>query len=199
MDQQPPADQESSAESQKVKRAAVLCPGPSLPIFADREGYDIRIGVNRAVAAYRCDYWVALDTHTGGMAKPIGSPVIVNRSGIYRQMCRQFPIVVPLRHMDHSGLSYPPSKKRNIGWRRFGATVALVLAAHLEAKGIDCFGVDWRGMEDFDGFTSPKNRRSDNRWAREREVWQQVCDALAAQGVAVRRMSQPGEEAQPVG
>ena len=173
---------------ERADKVAILCPGPSLGSFADRDGYDCRIGVNRAAGAFLCDYWVALDVHTAGMTEPMGSPVIVNRENIHRRMCREHPYVKRLQHLNYTRLSFRTDDKRKIHWGRFSATVALVLAANLSAKQVDCFGIDWRGEEDFDGFTFIKNRRSDRRWQREQQLWRQVCKTLSSKGAVIRRI-----------
>ena len=170
-------------------RAAVLCPGPSLSPFEDTDAHDVRIGVNRAAGAVRCEYWVALDVHTAGITTPRGKPVVVNKPNIHRQMCDEFPCVSQLSHLSVEGLRLRRPGSEKINWQRFGLTVAVVLAAELGAARIDCFGVDWCGQSDFDGFRHTRNRRTDSRWQRERRLYQQVVAALAERGVIVRRMT----------
>ncbi len=113
--------------------------------------------------------------------------MVVNKPNIYRQMCRQCDYVRGLEHMAQTLLTTDGLRESKVSWARFGATVSLVLAAHLGARQIDCFGVDWDGEEDFDGFTSEKNRRTDSRWKREIGIWDQLCHILSDHGVTVTR------------
>ena len=166
-------------------RIAILCPGPSLREFGDREGYDVRIGVNRAVEAYRCDYWVALDRRTFGMTKPLGRPTLVSHDSAYRQMCRQWPEAETFPHLSYQSLD--PLSPR-VRWRKFSATTALVLASHLGASSIDCWGADWTGETDFDGYTHRRQNRTLSRWRQEARLWQTVCELLAERGATVRRV-----------
>jgi hypothetical protein len=170
-------------------RAAVLCPAPSLSRFEDTDAHDLCIGVNRAAGAMRCDYWVALDVHTAGITTPRGEPVVVNKPNIHRQMCGEFPYVSQLAHLSVEGLRLRRPGSEKINWQRFGLTVAVVLAAELGAARVDCFGVDWCGQSDFDGFRHIRNRRTESRWQRERQLYHQVVAALAERGVLVRRMT----------
>jgi len=180
-----------------IRRAAILCPGPSLTAFDDRAGHDVRIGVNRAAEAYRCDYWVALDAHTFGMCEPVGRPVLVCRTATYTKMCRRWPAAGEFEHLATNRLPGPRTRSK-LRWRAYSATTALVLAAHLRSGSVDCWGVDWAGRADFDGYTHPRQRRDGRRWDRERKIWTALCDLLAADGVTVARPSaDPAATRQP--
>jgi len=178
-----------AARGISARSVAVLCPGPSLSTFEDTDAYDVRIGVNRAAGVVRCDYWVALDVHTAGITVPRGTPVVVNKPNIHKQMCREFQYVTQLPHLSVGSLRLREPRSKTTNWRRFGLTVALVLAAELGAVHIDCFGVDWCGQADFDGFCCVRNRRTESRWERERRLWGQVAAVLAERNVIIRRVS----------
>jgi hypothetical protein len=189
VDHQTPPQTIPVGYGRSLRRIAVLCPGPSLLTFKELDAYDVRIGVNRAAEAVRCDYWVALDVHTAGITLPQGQPVVVNTPDTHSQMCSEFPYVSRLGHMSLASLRLDCSKREPINWRRFGLTVAMVLGAQLGADRVDCFGVDWHGQADFDGSRHIRNRRSESRWQREQRLWCQVAGAMLELGIHVRRIT----------
>ncbi|GAH27881.1 unnamed protein product, partial [marine sediment metagenome] len=63
----------------------------------------------------------------------------------------------------------------------------LVAAFHCKAQEIECWGVDWEGKADFDGFGHSKMKRNDARWASERAQWGRLVQALEKRGIRVTR------------
>ncbi len=180
------------------KSAAVLAPGPWLAAVTAEElaGYDLVIGVNRAVAVARCDWWVNLDGHLFWTivrdekafedVPDVLKPIFICSRGTW------YPINLK---PESNGFRWMDSRtvegtipRRPVRWAKFSFTTAIVLAAHLGARRIDCYGATWSGVADFDGYTSGKNQRTDSRWERERKVYEELREMLAGRGVAVRRM-----------
>ncbi len=149
------------------------------------------VGVNRAVLRVPCIWWVCLDSHTADWVFEQGGPVI-NPAGIvaslavYREIVSRHAVVGRWGHVEHTALDMPAGE---VSWRKFSASVALVLAAtRLAASKIDCFGVAWEGEKDFDGFTHSRQRRDADRWDEDRRVWRATAGLLTARGIRIRRM-----------
>lgn len=178
-------------------RAAVLCPGPSMvQTFAGKtRRYAIVIGVNRAVCAYACDYWVMLDDHTWDLAHengraPIGTPTVMCDASLWRKVQNRARPAAE-RH----NLIVPADVKvpmRPVKWHTWSATAAVALAHHLGARSIDVFGMDWEGVQDFDGFTHQRNSRTDERWRREQACYLDLQNLLAESGSTVTRVRPEG-------
>lgn len=168
-------------------KAAVLCPGPSLIEFRGGTGYGAVIGVNRAAAYTPCDWWVICDEQTFAMCVPLGSPSVVCDQDCLARLLRKYPRSADYAWLDREH-DWPP-RKGPCRWWRFSATSALVLAARLGATHVDCYGVDWRGACDWDGYTHSGQCRTVTRWADERQVWQSTVDTLAERGVTVERIT----------
>lgn len=167
------------------RRAAILCPGPSLTATWPGENkYDIVIAVNRAANIATANYWVTLDPRTWSISKPLGNPTIVCAKNNYKLICRRDPLAECHSHLKHKPGEIPSEVIR---WPRFGATVALELSYRLAATEVDCYGVDMAGVADFDGYHDGKQVRSAARWNGEREIWDALTDELTARGVKVRR------------
>ncbi len=170
-------------------KACVLCPGPSLsgrigqPI---RERYDLVVGVNRAAEVFECDYWVALDTRTFGMTRVVGRPMIVSSAVHYRRMCAEWPEARTFEHLDTATLA---SRKLPHSWSTKGLLTALVVAHSKGANTIDCYGVDWKGVRDFDGQTFPGQKRTTKRWDREARQFAKLKEALLSLNTTVRRIA----------
>lgn len=179
-------------------RFAVLCSGPSLLRYPGKsEGrYDAVIGVNRAVALRPCDYWCHLDMifhlleHRGEPC--IGTPTIITHRSCWKQTLRNWPKAESWPWLDVRTMDYIDAEAK---WRIFSSTTAIVAAAHLGAKEIDAFGVDWSGTADCDGFSYPDVRRGQERWDKERETWAYCARQLEARGVTLRRIGHDVPEA----
>ena len=167
-------------------KAAVLCPGPSLPKEFDRTGYDHVIAVNRAALSTDADYIILPDDYTLGWLTANAlrrRPVIVSSLHKYRQMIDSLWIALhsPFLERDIHWLEVPGYQ-----WWTKSLTTALVLAAWMGADEIECVGVDWKGTKDFDGFTDSSQQRTDERWTKERLMARAVVAKLAEQGVTVK-------------
>lgn len=170
-----------------IRRAAVLCPGLSLPRYETAtEAYDVVIGVNRVVIAYPCQYWVCLDSWTYKDMVPdtLGLPTIVCRQAIREQIeeMHNGMRLVNLAFLDPDDidLASEPAK-----WPQFGATISVALAVSLGAKRIDCYGIDLQGRKDFDGYEDRRQRRSPGRWRVERRIFETFLPWLESRGVEV--------------
>lgn len=162
--------------------AALLCPGPSLtqtyPPAAGR--HDVNIGVNRAVLAFRCHWWAFVDWQT------------YIETG--RQACRTFVSRTADRELRRRTGDFTPDltfesidldrTRNSIRWGMFSATAALFLASHLGATSVDVYGADWTNEPDYDGHRTERDRRTVERWADERIVWDRTIEHL---GLSVTR------------
>lgn len=170
-------------------RCCLLCPGPSLAnLLGDELRHDhcTLIGVNRAAIAFDCDVWACLDSdavakfHKDVIGSPIllttrSTPMVIGRAGIV------WPKTFNLSDLD----AYYPSD-RDIWWAKYSATTALVYAAAHGAKRIDVFGADMIGTLDYDGVPGGE-RRDENRWIEERQIWDRLVAVLSNRDCKVTR------------
>lgn len=190
----------------KIHRVALLCPGPSLAQFPDfdeleRGTYAAVIGVNRAAGHAACDYWVLCDNSAMQHTVPAGRPTLVCDPECRQRLQKAFPATVEampwrdrVEDMECLQSELTPGRAK---WWHFSATSALILAWRLGATEIVCYGVDWQGVEDWDGHTHLGMSRNEERWTRECQLWTQVVDLLARRDVTVTRKqienTQPAE------
>lgn len=166
--------------------AAILCPGPSVSKFVPAG--EVLFAVNRAATFFRCDVWCAGDL-----------PLV--------QKTREQVIGLPLLFTDDNtagqlqthGPNWPGSV-RTFGtlrdfldperpqWSMFSFTAAVVLAAALGHTRIACYGCDWSGDADFDGWREAGNR-SEDRWSCERGIFGALQIVLKARGIDVQRVT----------
>jgi hypothetical protein len=173
------------------KKAVVLCGGPSLfstwgrPGLADRRDYDWVLGVNRVAAWFPLDYWIALDWQLGELVAPITAPTFVMSPDAWRTLSQKVPDLVRDRmHLDHFTIALP--RESPAEWSVYSFPTAIATAWHLGAKVIDCFGVDWNGKRDADGWNEATDRTA-ARWAREQAIVRATVRLLADRGTVVRR------------
>jgi hypothetical protein len=160
----------------------ILSCGPSLSAYTGEDG--ITIGINRAVERFVCDYWCIGDWQTFTYYKPLGSPqVTTSEAGAFG--LRKKAGVEVASALVWESLNGPDRGKCN--WPCFSATAALVVAANLRATRIDCFGCDMVGRADFDGVVPASVNRDEERWRRERVIWQQVAEWLNGRGIELVR------------
>jgi len=172
--------------------ANILCPGPSLAAYAPASRADLVIAVNRAILAGPADWLVALDAHTIGMMDEI--PAVANLlTGMapWGEIETCFPaFAARVEHMPKRLLEtdWLPQEKKNkfLGKSFF---VAIVLAAQLGADLIECWGADFGGVKDFDGYTHRKQKRDPGRWTHERALYEELVTLLDARGCCVTRMA----------
>jgi len=175
-----------------TKRAAVLCPGPSLfaaipTLQAGTAGpYDVTVAVNRAAAVMPADFWAILDAESFDDVEPKGTPTIVIGERACKQLTRKHPNIrstfdITLRE----DLAAPP---RSTFWYRWTALVAVVTAWNFGAHEIDVYGADLKGKADFDGVILPRQHRDKRRWQRERSAWLKVGAWMRSERVFIRRL-----------
>lgn len=180
------------------RRAAVLCPGPSLASWLPRlrgggEGeFDLVVAVNRTAKEWPADYWAILDAESFTDVTPVGTPELVIPEKQYKRLTRLVPDVgerfnVHLRE----ALACPP---RSTFWHQWSATLAVVMAWNVGARRIEVFGADLAGTADFDGVTLERHDRDARRWRRERGAWLLTSTWLRSDGVEVWRRQEPAGE-----
>lgn len=188
----------------RIGTAAILCPGPSLARVAPETvaAYDARIGVNRAVLHVACEWWATLDGNlfsaAAGFTPPVNQPCLVCSRGTYCSLRRVHTELQDWPWLDTRQIDCPGDPLHQLRWRKFSFTTAIVLAAKLGARKIDCFGADMLGEADWDGHTDPRNKRDETRtdaagkvlqgrWPMERKIFAELAAVLAGQGVEVSR------------
>lgn len=155
---------------------AILLAGPSLARLESAPDAELVIGVKRAAIRFPSDWCVVLDSPDlrAPWFADVTAPLLLTRRE-YRP-----------KYTDRGGtdcealqalLPHKPTK-----WGCFSSSAALVLAKFLGAESIDVYGADF-GMGDtlaeFDGFVSPEQRYTPDRWEFERHVWDATIDALS--------------------
>lgn len=185
--------------------AAVLCPGASVQRYPKSvelrvseactvpRAYDLVVGVNRAAGLFPCDFWCLLDHYTFNL-KPtvIGRPTIVCHASIRNSMTKEFPDAKLHKHIALETLDpdpdIDPELAKNCIWRTWSASLAIIVAFVNGAAVVDCYGMDWRGTDDWDGFNHPQHRRGTRRWVAEQHLFEKIQDWLAGLGCVVRRV-----------
>ena len=159
-------------------KAAVLCPGPSLSRCPPLDA-GLVVGVNRAAAFRPCGVWAALDTpviKTYGR-EVVGRPVLFTRRETAESLRRRG--LLPESVVCCEDLACPVDR-----WDLFTLTAALVLAASRGATDVEVYGCDRTDGPDWDGVRAGENR-GENRWERERRVWNELTAWLETAGVEV--------------
>jgi hypothetical protein len=116
------------------------------------------LGVNRAVEAWECDYWCAIDWKTIDEGKPKGKPEIITvisaKQRLRHEVCKAYG--TPACDGD-----MPP---RDTGWQNYSALLAIAAAYDMGFEWIEVYGADMKGVEDWDGQKVGRVRRSESRW-----------------------------------
>ena len=181
-------------------RVAIACPGPSLsrtvegPGFARARAYDAVIGVNKAVEAVACDWWVFADRQCFGWFTPTRG-----QAGLWPRLCvgpgvmdhifaepygEDFRAVFQDRGSEARKLTTTPAGR---GWMTFTTAIAIVLGQKLGATTITLVGCDLAGERDFTG--QPWPRRDATRWHLERTHLGWVIRWCRSRGAAVKRIT----------
>jgi hypothetical protein len=147
--------------------------------MAERAGYALVVGVNRAARVYGCDWWSIGDAEAFAEVEPVGSPHIWTHVDTLHRIRREHPV----RSTRHDSALY--RRDERLPWTIFSATAALMLAVELRVKRVDCFGVDMVGECDWDG--TRRGVRGEDRWTRERRAWSLAVNKLNDAGIAVVR------------
>lgn len=170
-----------------AKSIAILCTGPSLAAFLDRPvAHDVCIGVNRAVIAHQCDWWVFNDSASLDLIDPIGLPRIFTSKACETRIENR----EKYGRFDHTYFTdIGTTCRSDPGWDRFSMTCAMVLAEHLGASTLSIYGCDWKGSDDWCGpLLGAKSGRSEYRWQNEIHKYGHVAKWLESRGVTVSRM-----------
>lgn len=164
-------------------RASIFCPGPSLARYSGQDGYQHTIGVNRAVLALPCQWWVFADWQTYLENRDnIKRCSLCTSRGALREIERRVgKPTMPVQLMDDM-------PEGDNAWRLYSKTVAMVLGYRLGAGIIDVYGDDMAGVTDYDGITNVRNTRTPERWQRERETTQNTIHYLGLKGCIVSRI-----------
>ena len=172
----------------------LLSNGPSAVHYPGPSRFDLVIGVNWTVTRWHCDWWVFCDAATYENHRPLGNPRIATRNPAARQIQER---VTGKPHADFTAklgaglvviledMTSPKKSPEVAEWWCYSGCAGLVLAFWLKATRVTCYGVDLAGKEDFTGKESTS--RSDERWARERIIWDWFAGAVAECGVEVER------------
>jgi hypothetical protein len=164
--------------------AALLCPGPSLARTFDDAFAGLRVGVNRAATAYRCDWFAALDYPTirDYHAQVLGEPKLLTRSQTWVDVHRQC-------RFDSATIAedlVSPVPSREL----LTATAALVLLGSLGVQAVNVYGADWTpDAPDFDGKATGENRSAE-RFVREAVQWGQIVEWMNGRGISVKRITE---------
>ena len=172
--------------------ASILCPGPSLAQWAPRPSdgeHQITIAVNRAILAGPADWLVALDAHTIGMMEDIPRVGrLLTGMAAWGEIETCFPAFA-------AGVKHVPKAWLHTKWLSRANTflghsflVAIILAAQLGADLIECWGADFTGAGDFDGYTHRKQKRDPGRWTHERKLYEELVRRLSLRGYCVCRI-----------
>lgn len=168
--------------------AAICCPGPSLDgAEIDRTAYAELVAVNRAsnLPGLYPDTIVCMDPHTAGWLtheSTASMPALCGKPGVLNRIERTYPLLRGLERIEivPRWTDFPPTN-----WHTKGLAAGLVFAWKRGAKRIDCFGVDWDGRSDYDGFEHERQKRDERRWAAERSMVTRLAHELRKRGAEV--------------
>lgn len=177
-------------------RIALLSAGESLDRFDESAAYDLRIAVNTAAERFRCDWWSVGDHQP-----------YLDIAAIDKDQIRVFMMRGEIGHLESLGVRLGERALAwdainglcpVVNWHEFSATAALVLAVQLGATAIDCYGCDMRGTKDYAGRSDiggrPAVRSEEDRWPRERRIWNDLIEWLESLGIAVKRIGHPAAQ-----
>lgn len=165
-------------------RVALLSCGPSVRLYEKcGHEYDAIIGINNIVAKYETDWWCFGDAETFARYVPVKRPqsLCTDKDQVF-SILHNYPVEIQQRYRAHpcevcwEDLENPGSKPF-----LFSSCAALMLAKYLGAKTLDIFGVDMEGNADFEG--REHLARTESRWERERQRWNESIKWLEGTGV----------------
>jgi hypothetical protein len=165
--------------------ASILSPGPSLSLYRPH-GEVMVVGVNRAASMLPCTAWACGDPEllAATCAKVKGSPWLLTSSiGLTAMRAmRGVHWLGEVMTFDLLRQLFDPIPQ----WDTFTATAAVVYAAAKGARRIECYGMDWSGTADVDGWDQAGNR-SEDRWKLEAGLFGSLGIALGQRGIEVVR------------
>lgn len=172
--------------------ASVLCPGPSLPqTFDAARPCGLIVGVNRAVTAYRCDAWAALDDRVliEYWQERRGEPLIVTRQPSVVKLAEHLRDVPPPHKTVESMLAIYKAS-----WSIWSMTVGVMYAIVSGADLVRVHGADFNGILDFDGhkypwrYDTPEQTRTPAKWQQQQDALIQIADYAKAVGSRVEHI-----------
>ena len=169
-------------------RVALLSAGPSLAQTFDPDaGHDLRIGVNRAVGSFHCDWWSCGDAQTFAEHEPIGYPALFtldDTDGQFERFANTRDRLTKHRVVLWSEIGNAlAGRGLPASWTNWSITAGLVLAVWKGAKHVDVYGHDMSGVVDIAG------RRLDKRaeqWKRVGKDWLMVSSWAREQGLTLK-------------
>jgi hypothetical protein len=175
-------------ERQTGVKSAVVCFGRSSALFDADDFEGLTIAVNRAGLRYRADVWAAGDEPMLRSVSQhvLGRPTWLTAAGT-AALARDHGPSWPGEVVEFESL-YEYLDPTALPWTMFTATAAIVYAAYRGAQSIDCYGMDWSGQADADGWHDAGNR-SDERWTLERGIYCRLADVLRGRGCELRRVT----------
>lgn len=154
-----------------VSKAALLCPGPSLPRDWHEDLFDeygLVVAVNSAGHVYRCHYLFGSDPQIvvpvidGKKKKPLNA-LVTNRGYVLKATRAKVPA------QQCNRIKHPMEKNEECA---FNMPNALKFCLE-QAAYVEIFGMDWNGMKN--DFAGMKGDHRDRRWRNEaiwlRRVW----------------------------
>ncbi len=169
-------------------RAAVLCPGYSLPAqYSGTLGHDLVIAVNRAVEFGSCDMWCCFDWKSfGRFDAPSDLPIICRKDVWQIGVKAGSKILNPLAMLiDPKAQDTPPDEDSRYTWSSLGAVIGAYMFG---ANYIQMYGADMEGTRDFT--MREGSMRGDNRWRKEKSSLASLMGWMAENGVVVERVTQ---------
>lgn len=172
-----------------MKRAAILCPGPSLLNYDLEQlvAYDKTYAVNTAIKIYHADILSAGDiTMVRGVIGSHRPTQTLITMGSVADQIKDDPAWSGIELCAWSSVPLIAKHKelgRPINW---SVQVALCHAAHIGMQSIDLIGCDMRGDADATGYGGED--RTEDRWKRERSDIEFTKSLLHGMGAAVHRV-----------
>ena len=166
--------------------ARILCPGPSLATYQPGEFRGTTIGVNRAATAFACDVWAALDWPLVVQQSPlvIGSPILLTSTASIESLRRRMIWRGAIQNCD----VFAYCLRTYANARTYTMNMACGYAYSAGFTDIAIYGADWAGTLDFDGAKAGEKRDQD-RWQREQELFGHMAEEMATHGVKVSRVN----------
>lgn len=159
-------------------KTAVLCRGESLTrTYPGNSEYEIVVAVNGTASAYPSTHWVFVDAPTFHKHVPIGHPTLFLHQGMSKILGRAQSEWYSHHFFQHRHMWFQEATgvmPETVPWMNWSQEAALVLCHSLCASQIDVFGADWKDAPTFDAKKYKSDNHSEERWKKEKVVWDQV-------------------------
>jgi hypothetical protein len=168
-------------------KAAVICFGESSRLFPG-DFCGLTIAVNRAALQFRADVWAAGDEPMLRTVSQhvLGTPIWLTTAGTAALARDHGPAWRGQQVVEFESLNRIIDSTW-LPWTLFTVTAAVVYAASRGATEVECYGMDWKGEQDADGWKEAGNR-SDERWKLEAGLFHRLQDELQKRGCQVTRV-----------